>query len=603
MSLGHVSDADAIRAAAKECDELGQEAFLEKYGFAATRYVVEISGKQYPGKAVVAVAHGIQFPDEGPLQASQFAGGQQTTNRILGRLGFMVVDSRSGAATEPVNVWLEITHTNRPDRIDGPYRLGSALWSPKTNAGGGDLYRELRRAKPGDWVLHLTNAKAIVGRSRIESSVEDFPDVPQGTQWSDRECQLVRLRDFEPLDPALSRTDFFSSDFGSRLKLLKQAGLRNAFFTKDLELAQGRYFSELTEPLLHVLRDSYYAIAGEELIPGYVYSEEGDAVQRVDVDSDVPAELVAWTHLREDDLAEMLELLDEKKQLILFGPPGSGKTYVADAIARHLTDNAIDPKARAINERYELVQFHQSYGYEDFIQGIRPKTEGSNLTYAVEDGILKLLRDRAAEDPDHLYVILVDEINRGNLSRIFGELLLLLEYRGESKQVRLPYEDPKKPRFTLPENLYFVGTMNTADRSLAQIDYALRRRFFFYRLTPVLGGKAPVLEAWLRAQTPQIPEPTIGEILRLFVALNEAVTRELGEDFQIGHSYFMTEKVRTPAGRDRIWRTAIEPLLDEYFQNRRNRRQLIEDLRPEILLAPLPAAVPEGTEPAGAGEE
>lgn len=124
-------------------------------------------------------------------------------------------------------------------------------------------------------------------------------------------------------------------------------------------------------------------------------------------------------------------------------------------------------------------------------------------------------------------------------------------------------------------------------------DYALRRRFFFFRLTPVVGGKAPILETWLRSQEPKIPDPTIAEVLHLFVALNEAVTRGLGEDFQVGHSYFMNERVLSSAGRDRIWRTAVKPLLDEYFQNRKNRVQLIEDMRPEVLLAPAaPAAGP-----------
>jgi 5-methylcytosine-specific restriction enzyme B len=301
---------------------------------------------------------------------------------------------------------------------------------------------------------------------------------------------------------------------------------------------------------------------------------------------DVPQELVDWTNMDSSELGELLALLEEKKQVILYGPPGSGKTYVADALARHLSGNSIDPDVGELNARYELVQFHQSYGYEDFIQGIRPSTDGETLTYVVQDGILKLLRDRADEDPAGIpYVMLIDEINRGNLSRIFGELLLLLEYRGDDKQVRLPYDEPDEPRFTLPDNLYFIGTMNTADRSLAQIDYALRRRFFFYRLSPVIDGHAPVLEAWLDRQEPPILAATKSEVLSLFVALNEAVSRELGDDFQVGHSYFMTPTAFTAEGRDRIWRTAIEPLLDEYFQNRRNRKQLIQDFRPNSLLA------------------
>jgi MoxR-like ATPase len=600
-----MSDPDAIRAAARECDELGEEAFLKKYGFGRTQYVAILDGKRYPGKALVAAAHGIEFPDEGLIASGDTSGGVGGTNRVLRRLGFEVMkvgEDDMASATKP-RVWIEVTRTNRPDRKEGPYKVGAALWSPKTGATGGDLYKEMREAKPGDWVLHLTDVKAIVGRSRVANAVEDMSKPPPNTDWSDREGQLVRLKDFEALDPALSREVFFKPPFGPRLKQLKSDGLTKVFFTRDLELAQGHYFTAVPEPVLEVLRDAYYEISGIELIPGYVYTEDGgEMLANGDGEVMVPDELSSWTNLSKQQLTELIELLQEKRQLILYGPPGSGKTFVADALARYLSGNPIDPKNGELNDRYELVQFHQSYGYEDFIQGIRPNVAGESLSYKVQDGILKILRDRASQAEGEIHVMLIDEINRGNLSRIFGELLLLLEYRGQDKQVRLPYESPDKPRFTLPQNLYFIGTMNTADRSLAQIDYALRRRFFFYRLSPVIDEKAPILERWLRTQDPAIPEPSIAEALQLFVALNDAVTRELGEDFQIGHSYFMNRQVTSPAGRDRIWRTAIEPLLDEYFHNRKNRAQLIEDMRPEALLAPTPPA-PIGAIPPEGDEE
>jgi 5-methylcytosine-specific restriction protein B len=190
--------------------------------------------------------------------------------------------------------------------------------------------------------------------------------------------------------------------------------------------------------------------------------------------------LASVTFLSVLDLNELEYLVTTKKQLILEGPPGAGKTFVADKFARHFTGN---PLLGPCDESVELVQFHQSYAYEDFIQGIRPETnEDGNLEYHARPGIFHRLCDVARANPQRRFVIIIDEINRANISRVFGELLLLLEYR--EREVQLPYSKAAEPRFSIPENVYMIGTMNTTDRSLAQIDYALRRRFFFYRLMP-----------------------------------------------------------------------------------------------------------------------
>jgi 5-methylcytosine-specific restriction protein B len=189
-----------------------------------------------------------------------------------------------------------------------------------------------------------------------------------------------------------------------------------------------------------------------------------------------------------------------------------------------LTDDP-DPQVR-------IVQFHQSYGYEDFIEGIRPQSNGGQVEYDVVPGIFKRLCSDAKSHSERKFVIIVDEINRGNISRVFGELLLLLEYRNLG--VELPYQKDSQ-LFSIPSNVFVIGTMNTTDRSLAQIDYALRRRFYFYRLMPVVAGAAPVLQGWLSSQE-SFTSAEREEVLTLFLNLNARIHLELGEHFQIGHS-------------------------------------------------------------------
>jgi 5-methylcytosine-specific restriction enzyme B len=148
---------------------------------------------------------------------------------------------------------------------------------------------------------------------------------------------------------------------------------------------------------------------------------------------------------------EIKELLEAKRQVIFEGPPGSGKTYVEEKFARWFTGQPVDDNT-PLDEHVEIVQFHQSYGYEDFVQGIRPETNSEGqLVYRVRDGIFLDMVERALANPEERFVLIIDEINRGNLSRIFGELLLLLEYRGQ--RVRLPYGSGDAAYLTIPENL------------------------------------------------------------------------------------------------------------------------------------------------------
>src|SRR5439155_15939269 len=195
--------------------------------------------------------------------------------------------------------------------------------------------------------------------------------------------------------------------------------------------------------------------------------------------------------------------------------------------------------------------------------------------YHVQRGIFMDLCMEATKNPDVTFAIVIDDINRVNITRILGELLLLLEYRDMS--VVLPYS--KEP-FLIPENVFVLGTMNTTDRSLSVIDYALRRRFYFYRLLPVEDGDAPVLRGWLQREG----TASANDILRLFIRLNQKVQEDLGEHFQIGHSYLMRPDIGERTAQEQVWRRAIVPLLEEYFYPRKSRQQIEDEYGIDALL-------------------
>jgi uncharacterized protein (DUF2461 family) len=263
------------------------------------------------------------------------------------------------------------------------------------------------------------------------------------------------------------------------------------------------------------------------------------------------------TYLGADWLARARSLLQLKRQLILQGVPGTGKTHVARNLAMLLTHGREDA--------IRLVQFHPAYNYEDFVEGIRPSSVECNgrseITYPVEDGLLCSFAAQAAIRPAEPHVLIIDEINRGNLPRIFGELLHLLEYRDQA--VLLPRSG--RP-FRLPPNLYLIGTMNAADYSVIRLDQALRRRFSILELVP----DREVLSAWLRDHSPQDSEFFAQTVVALWEALNQRLCSDLGPRYQIGHSYFMAPHLDENRLR-MIWDHHIGPLLLDYFSQRPER--------------------------------
>ncbi len=268
--------------------------------------------------------------------------------------------------------------------------------------------------------------------------------------------------------------------------------------------------------------------------------------------------------LASDTLHEMLDGWRRKKNIILQGPPGTGKTWLAKRLGFALAGSRDRETERS---RLRVVHFHPSLAYEDFVRGWRPAGDGR---LALVDGVLMQAIEAASSEPDRPFVLVIEEINRGNPAQIFGEMLTLLESskRRPAEAIELTYRDPENPgeRVHVPDNLFIIGTMNVADRSLAIVDLALRRRFAFFTLQPMLG------EAWSVWCAARGLDQTISVHIKLrMTALNAeiAAALALGPQFQIGHSYVtpdMDENVRDGWAwfRTRV-EAEIGPLLDEYW--------------------------------------
>lgn len=261
------------------------------------------------------------------------------------------------------------------------------------------------------------------------------------------------------------------------------------------------------------------------------------------------------------EITAALSRLQAKKNLILQGAPGVGKTFVARKLAYALMGDRDDA-------RIQMVQFHQSYAYEDFVRGYRPLVDKGGA-FGLRDGVFLDFCRRASADPDRPYVFIIDEINRGNLSQIFGELLMLIESdkRGPEYGVPLVYRLPAESAFFVPRNLYLIGLMNVADRSLAMVDYALRRRFAFLTLAPRF--EHPSFRTWLqdRGMSAKLIDLIVGRMS----ALNLMIAKDplLGSAYQAGHSFFCPRGENfEELGRDwyeQVIETEIMPLLEEYW--------------------------------------
>lgn len=266
----------------------------------------------------------------------------------------------------------------------------------------------------------------------------------------------------------------------------------------------------------------------------------------------------------ENTYDKIASLLTYKKNIILQGPPGVGKTFVSKRLAYSLMEAKDE-------SRVEMVQFHQNYSYEDFVMGFRPKEDGFSLQY----GVFYDFCQRALHHPEEDYYFIIDEINRGNLSKIFGELFMLIERDKRDEFVTMGYS---KEKFTVPANLHLIGTMNTADRSLAQLEVALRRRFAFVALNPAFNEK------WRQQLiNTNVSGEMVSKIHQTIERLNQEIVKDyqLGNGYAIGHSFFSAkpEYLDEKSWFDGIMEFEILPLLEEYYFDR---PEVVEQLLEEM---------------------
>lgn len=357
--------------------------------------------------------------------------------------------------------------------------------------------------KPGDVIFAKYGTNKIVGRGIVKSDYKYDPDQPEDYSHV-REVEWTHRGEWEVsfTVPYKALTDY--TPYRESVNEIK------ACFEMDTEDA---YEAEVT----------YTPYSAEDFLDD-VYMDK-------------------------EDYQTMVRMLKKKMNIILQGAPGVGKTYIAERLVYSIMGEW-NP------ERLMFVQFHQSYAYEDFVMGFRPTQDGFEL----KKGDFYSFCKTAEVDSEKPYFVIIDEINRGNLSKIFGELFLLLEADKRGKNVRLLYS---REDFTIPENVYIIGTMNTADRSLAMLDYALRRRFAFIDLEPVFQQTS------FKAYQTSLDFEPLDDLLLEVQELNKAISEDdaLGPDFVIGHSYFCSlngEEIDRQTLRD-IIDFEIIPLLREYW--------------------------------------
>lgn len=395
------------------------------------------------------------------------------------------------------------------------------IWAPLKNKSGNPVWHweTLKEVKDGDIILHYTK-----GFMRYVSRVTSPPEITKHPLSSEEDGGLdgwlVKI-DYHDLEPPIPL-----SKFNQKLIELdiSQGPIDNSGGVKE------GYFFRFTEDALKVLQD----VQPETGWPEFAIVESFD--DQINLPYPL-SQLTQDVFMRETEVKRFTKAIERKGQAIIYGPPGTGKTYIAEKLAKHLIGEG--------DGFYEITQFHPAYTYEDFMQGIRPQVrEDGLLDYRLVPGRFMEFCNKSMERAG-ICVLIIDEINRANLARVFGELMYLLEYRDKE----IPLAGGKT--MSIPDNIQIIGTMNTADRSIALVDYALRRRFAFLRLLP----NYEALKSYHEDENVNVTK---------LIALLKKLNTDIGDPhYEIGHSFFMVDNIEEQL--QDIWQMEIIPYLEEYF--------------------------------------
>jgi len=410
------------------------------------------------------------------------------------------------------NIWWVNQNKNLEQERDGGY-----LWAGKKGKKGQSVYHweTLKDVEKGDIILHYSKGKLEYVSQVIEKYRYAPPPSPHDIQYTGQEGRLIKT-EYHKLTPPIPLTAI-----GHKLAHID---IQHGPIDNTGGIVEG-YLFRFNEDALKIIQKAQ----PETKWPDFAIF--------VEYDSYTFDNLIQDTYMDEQEIMRIIKAIERKRQAIIYGPPGTGKTYIAKKLASYLTSDGEGSD--------EIVQFHPAYSYEDFIQGIRPQVREDNLLeYNLVPGRFMEFCERAGfiKDP---CVLIIDEINRANLSRVFGELMYLLEYRNEKMFLA------GGRTLEIPPNVYIIGTMNTADRSIALVDYALRRRFAFLKLNPNY-------EVIRRFHKERGLEPE--KLIEVLKQLNE----EIGDShYAVGHSFFLVENL--PEQIKDIWEMEIYPYLEEYF--------------------------------------
>ena len=460
------------------------------------------------------------------LQGSNFSLPSATSLMLLKYLEPRLKVIHSEPAPEIQYWWCNVGVTKKQAISTG------TLWAHATSKNGAVLthHTDMKKIKKGDFILLYADTKVVaLGTCTVESV-----DSMRPVEYPDK---ISSPTDDSQVPGFVVKASF--KEFENPIPFKEvESDLRNLVDEKGPLAVSGGIKLGYLFPLSKGFGEKFIERFGgtSTLLRGEVEMETEASDQSIEILAQKLFVPEAW-------LAEVIEQITKSKQVIFYGPPGTGKTYIGKAIAQHL----------ASKENTQIIQFHPSFSYEDFFEGFRPaeKFDGS-VSLEKVDGPLKRIATAARNNPDKQYVLIIDEINRGNLAKVFGELYFLLEYRDE--EISLMYS--KEEKFSLPPNLIFIGTMNTADRSIALVDSAIRRRFKFIHLDPTSEPCSQILPKWLKSKN--LPS-VAGDILE---NLNQALARY---EFSVGPAYFMKDENNSRENLQLNWKYSIEPLLEEYF--------------------------------------